>query len=364
MTTPPARKSLAAGDRIRVLVVDDSVVIRRALSLALGADPCIEVVGVAASGEIALQLVDQLNPDVVTLDVEMPGMGGLETLTQLRLRRPGLRIIMVSSLTQSGASVTIEALSRGADDYVAKSQASSSIPEAISSLGEALSPKVRQFFRLPLAAASPPATPPAAPHAPRSLCRFTEVLLIAASTGGPTALAAVIPQLPADFPLPVLVVQHMPPVFTDLLAQRLDSQSPLQVLEAKDGMPVLPGQVLIAPGDFHLTAVREGAQVLARLNQLPTENGCRPSADVLFRSAHATWGGNALVLVMTGMGQDGLLGTRPLHAQGARIAAQDEASSVVWGMPGEIVRHNLADAVLPLSAIPDWLITSARQTAR
>lgn len=364
MTSPSARKSLTAGDRIRVLVVDDSVVIRRALSLALGADPCIEVVGVAASGEIALQLVDQLNPDVVTLDVEMPGMGGLATLSQLRLRRPGLRIIMVSSLTHSGAAVTIEALSRGADDYVAKSQASTSVQAAITSLGEALSPKVRQFFCLSSSQVPLVLTAPAASQQSRSLCGPTEVLLIATSTGGPTALAAVIPQLPADFPLPVLVVQHMPPVFTDLLAQRLNSQSPLQVLEAKNGMPVVPGQVLIAPGDFHLTAFRSGTQVLAKLNQLPPENGCRPAADVLFRSAQTVWGGNAIVLVMTGMGQDGLVGARPLHAQGARVAAQDEDSSVVWGMPGEIVRHGLADAVLPLSAIPDWLVTTARQTAR
>lgn len=360
MSTLAPRRALAAGDRIRVLVVDDSVVIRRALSHALSTDPLLEVVGVASSGELALQQLDQLNPDVVTLDVEMPGIGGLETLTRLRRRRPGLRIIMVSSLTQSGAAVTIDALSRGADDYIAKSQSSTSVETALQSLAETLSPKIRQFFRLSAPAAAPAPSSPAN----RSLCRTAEVLLIATSTGGPTALATVIPQLPADFPLPVLVVQHMPPVFTDLLAQRLNSQSPLQVLEAKDGLPVVPGQVLIAPGDFHLTTSREGRQVYARLHQGPHENGCRPAADVLFRSAHATWGGNALVLVMTGMGQDGLVGTRPLHAQGARIAAQDEASSVVWGMPGEVIRHGLADAVLPLSAIPDWLVTTARQTAR
>ena len=345
---------LESGDRVRVLVVDDSVVVRRTISLALEADPQIEVIGVASSGELALQKVDQLNPDVVTLDVEMPGMNGLDTLTELRKRRPNLRVVMLSSLTQGGAEVTIEALSRGADDCASKSSGGRSIEESVAMLREQLCGKVKQFFRF--AAASPAPVAHVAQAAVVEKSRPTaavaiEAVVLGISTGGPTALAELVPALGQEFHLPLLIVQHMPPMFTKLLAQRLDAQSHLKVVEAEAGMMVEPGMVFIAPGDYHMQVHRRGAQIEIGLDQGPPENCCRPAVDVLFRSAAAVWGKHVAAVVMTGMGQDGLAGSRSLWAAGAPVVAQDEASSVVWGMPGEIVRAGLADQVLPLGAI-------------
>ena len=354
------------GDRVRVLVVDDSVVVRRAITLAIETDPQLEVVGIASSGELALQKVDQLNPDVVTLDVEMPGMNGLETLTELRKRRPTLRIVMVSNLTQGGAAVTIEALSRGADDCASKSSGGHSIEESVALLRDQLCPKLKQFFRFKTKAADTPSPTSPSPNLlspPLSRPLPTadiSAIVLGISTGGPTALAELVPALGKDLHVPLLIVQHMPPMFTRLLAERLDSKSSMSVVEAVHGMAVEPGKVYIAPGDFHMRVCRASNRVEIALDQAPQENCCRPAVDVLFRSAAEVWGKHSAAVVMTGMGKDGLAGARSLWAAGAPILAQDEDTSVVWGMPGEIVRAKLADQVLPLADISGALIALAR----
>jgi two-component system chemotaxis response regulator CheB len=355
------KRSLQPGERIRVLVVDDSVVIRRLVTHALEQDPLLEVVGSASNGAIALQRIPQLNPDVLTLDIEMPEMDGLELLRRVRREHPQLRVIMFSTLTDRGAAVTLKALTLGADDYVAKASNEGSLDRSMARLREEMVPKIRQFFHLPGqnpgASSAPRAT--ACPAMPAShgasLLRSArvrpKVVAIGVSTGGPTALAAILPQFPADFPLPVLVVQHMPPLFTRLLAERLDAASRLAVQEASQGVPAAAGKVLIAPGDYHMKVGSKGGTVHVCLDQSPPQNSCRPAVDALFASVGEVYGGAAISVILTGMGQDGLRGAQILKAQGASVLAQDEASSVVWGMPGAVVAAGLADSVLPLDQV-------------
>jgi two-component system chemotaxis response regulator CheB len=349
------KRILQPGERIRVLVVDDSVVIRRLVTHALEQDPALEVVGAAAHGGTALRRIPQLNPDVVTLDVEMPEMDGLETLRHLKRDYPHLRVIMFSTLTERGGAVTLEALSLGADDYVTKASNEGSLDRSLARLREELIPKIKQFFllsgsgarpALPSAAAAPMPAPPV-----RRLRVPPEVVAIGVSTGGPTALGAILPQLPASFPLPVLVVQHMPPLFTRVLAERLQAVSKLRVEEASQGAPVEAGKILIAPGDYHLKVSSVGGKVRAFLDQSPPLNSCRPAVDALFASVGEVYGGAAIAVILTGMGHDGLRGAEILKARGASILAQDEATSVVWGMPGAVVNAGLADRVLPLSGV-------------
>jgi two-component system, chemotaxis family, protein-glutamate methylesterase/glutaminase len=358
MATKKAR-SLQPGERIRVLVVDDSVVIRSLVRHALEEDPELEVVGVAANGSIALQRIPQLNPDVLTLDIEMPEMNGLETLRRVRQDYPQLRVIMFSTLTERGAAVTLEALTLGADDYVTKGSNEGSLDLSMAHLREEIIPKIKQFFRRP--EQNPAITPTKATELPsalrpsKSYPLFTntrpKVLGIGVSTGGPTALAAVLPQLPPGFPLPVLIVQHMPALFTRLLAERLCSSCHLPVEEASDGQSVAPGKILIAPGGFHLQVELSGAEVRVHLNQSPPQNFCRPAVDALFSSIAEVYGGAVIAMILTGMGHDGLRGSEILKAHGAAILAQDEASSVVWGMPGAVVSSGIADRVLPLDQL-------------
>ena len=353
-----SRAILRPGERIRVLVVDDSVVIRRLVTHALEEDPVIEVVGSAANGALALERIPQLNPDLMTLDIEMPVMDGLETLRRIRKEYPRMRVIMFSTLTQRGASATFEALALGADDYVTKASNAGSLDRSMESLRSDLVPKIRQFFAFKdneSAPAAAPAHPPSrmaflpprpAPigggYLPRS------VLAIGVSTGGPTALADIFAKLPHDLPVPVVIVQHMPPLFTRLLAERLHAHSALRVEEATEGAALEAGRVLVAPGDYHMRVRREGTKVVARLDQAPMENSCRPAVDVLFRSVEEVYGGSALAVILTGMGQDGLRGCERLKASRACILAQDEASSVVWGMPGAVISAGLADMAVGL----------------
>jgi len=335
------KQMLQPGERIRVLVVDDSVVIRRLVTHALEQDPALEVVGAASNGSIALQRIPQFNPDVLTLDIEMPEMDGLETLRRVRHDYPQLRVIMFSTLTERGAAVTLEALTLGADDYVAKASNEGSLDRSMMRLREELVPKIKQFFHLPgqsRAGTRPePAQTAAAPLARRGTTALQsakvrpKVVVIGVSTGGPTALGAILPELPAGFPLPVLVVQHMPPLFTRFLAERLHSTCRLPVEEASQGGPVEAGRILIAPGDFHLKVASNGGGVRVCLDQSPPQNSCRPAVDALFASAGDVYGGAAIAVILTGMGQDGLRGAEILKAQGASVLAQDEASSVVWG---------------------------------
>jgi len=360
-----SRKTIPPGARIRVLVVDDSVVIRRLVTHALSEDPTLEVIGAAANGAIALERIAQLNPDVITLDIEMPEMDGLGVLRRIRNEEARPRVVMFSTLTDRGAAMTLESLALGADDYVTKAANVGSLDRSLVSLRRELIPKIKQFFRLPgeLPMAAPFATAPkplgVAPS-PIPNARQPRVLAIGVSTGGPAALGAIMPQFPPDFPLPILIVQHMPPLFTRFLAERLQSGTELRVEEAADGAPVAAGTVWIAPGDYHMRVRNQGGETVVRLDQSPPENSCRPSVDVLFRSVAETYGGAAISTVLTGMGQDGLRGAEVLKANGAYVIAQDEASSVVWGMPGAVAGAGVANCVLPLDAVVPEILRQAR----
>lgn len=346
---------------IRLLVVDDSVVVRKAIREALESESTIEVAGTAASGRIALAKIPQLNPDVITLDIEMPGLNGLKTLAQIRKLYPKLPVIMFSTLTERGAAITLEALSLGASDYVTKPSNTGSLSAAKDQVRQELVAKIlclvpRHVHRVPI---------PVVPAAKRSSAgQPIDIVAIGVSTGGPNALAEVIPQLPKDFPVPVVVVQHMPPLFTKLLAERLASRSALLVREGQAGKALEPGHAWIAPGDHHMTVARKGTGVVLNLNQEPPENSCRPAVDVLFRSVADVYGPRVLAVVMTGMGSDGARGARHIREVGGEIVVQDEASSVVWGMPGAVVGAGVADKICPLAEISQEIVgrvTSSRR---
>ncbi|MFN8651634.1 MAG: chemotaxis response regulator protein-glutamate methylesterase [Gemmatimonadales bacterium] len=361
--------------KIRVLVVDDAVVVRKIVTDVLAADPEIEVVGTAANGRLALAKIGQLNPDLVTLDIEMPELDGLQTLVELRKTHRRLPVIMFSTLTERAASATLDALARGASDYVTKPSNVGSVGLAQERIREELIPKIKALCGvkpaappvLPAKAAAPAAksaTPARPLLVPRpALPTRIDILAIGVSTGGPNALAAVIPALPAEFPVPVVIVQHMPPVFTRFLAERLSASSPLTVKEGEDGAVVEPGTVWVAPGNYHMTLRKDGERVRLVLNQEPPENSCRPAVDPLFRSVAQLYGNRALGLILTGMGHDGLAGSEAIRAVGGSIVAQDEATSVVWGMPGAVAGAGLAEAILPLEKVATDLVLRA-QTGR
>ncbi len=349
---------------IKVLVVDDSALVRRLVTTALSGAADIEVAGVARDGLEAVRMVDEIRPDVVTLDIEMPNLDGLGALTRIRERHPRLPVIMFSTLTERGATATLDALSRGASDYVTKPSNTGQISDGIAAVRDQLVPRIRALagLRKLTPGTGRPVVRREAAATPGRVASPVGALLIGCSTGGPDALARLLPRLPGDLGVPVLVVQHMPPVFTAMLAQRLDKVSALAVREAADGEDVRPGEVLIAPGDVHLRVVRTAGRVRVALDQGPQENFCRPAVDVLFRSAVDVYGAGALASVLTGMGQDGLAGARLLADAGARILVQDEDSSVVWGMPGAVAGAGLADDALPLDQLADRLVAAVRRS--
>ncbi len=349
-------------NKIRVLVVDDAVVVRKMVSDVIASDPSLEVVGTAANGKIALSKIPQVNPDLVTLDVEMPEMNGLETLTAIRKTYPKLPVIMFSTLTQRGAETTLDALARGANDYVTKPANVGSVTEAIQSLREQLIPKIKAWcqksnFSTPSLNQSINQflKPPSAKQ-PTHFPSKVQIVAIGVSTGGPNALAVILPEIPKDFPVPIVIVQHMPPMFTKLLAERLSSQSQIDVVEAREGDILRPGLAYIAPGNYHMVLQRSGMNVTIGLNQGPPENSCRPAADVTFRSVVELYGSGTLGVILTGMGQDGLRGCEKIRAAHGQIITQDEQSSVVWGMPGFVTRAGLADTTLPLNEIASEII--------
>lgn len=353
----PAKNHTRGGRTIRVLIVDDSVVVRRVVSSVLSDDPDLEVVGTAADGRIALERLAPLDPDVVLLDVEMPNLNGLETLKALRITHPHMAVIMFSSLTERGAAVTTDALLLGANDYVAKPGGTHmKDPEAgRRTIREELIPKIKQLSlgKTRLGGIEPIGIP--ATRAAGST-RRVDVVVIASSTGGPCALAQMLPQIAVDcpvpiLPVPILIVQHMPPLFTKHLADRLAGGGRIDIREGAEGDILQPGQVRIAPGGFHMTVSGRADCGRLRLSQDPPVNACRPSADVLFRSAVEVYGSQTLAVVLTGMGNDGLLGCKCIQQAGGQILVQDELTSAVWGMPGQVARAGLADEILPLAAI-------------
>jgi len=342
---------------ISVLVVDDSAVIRRLVTDVLSADPGIRVIGTAPNGKIALDKINALNPDIITLDVEMPVLDGVSTVREIRKTHPRLPVIMFSTLTSVGADATLAALRAGASDYVTKPANTGSLTASVASVREQLLPRIHALCARNMRRTRPPAVQPAKRPRPSGRAEPVRAVVIASSTGGPEALRTVLTALPATLAVPVFVVQHMPPVFTDMLAQRINSESRLRVAEARDGEPARPGHVYVAPGDKHLEVTRFGDVVRAKLHSGPKENHCRPAADVLFRSVASVYGGAVLTVVLTGMGQDGKRGCEPLVAAGGRVIVQDEDTSVVWGMPGAIAEAGLADAVLPIGKIADAITT-------
>lgn len=331
----------------RVLVVDDAVVVRRLVARVLEEAGGCEVT-TAANGRIALAKLTRARPDIVLLDVEMPELDGLGTLRELRAIDPSLPVVMFSTLTERGASVTLEAMALGASDYVTKPSNAGSVEASMAAVRDELLPKIRALCGRRDPAPGPAPAPPVV-RRPRGGPRVpVQLVAVGASTGGPRALHELLEALPVDLPVPVLVVQHMPPVFTRLLAERLDAGCGLDVAEAQGGEQLGPGQVWIAQGSRHLvTRATEGGLALA-LDDGPPEHACRPAVDVLFRSLAATVGAGTLGVVLTGMGTDGARGAAALVAAGATVLAQDEATSVVWGMPGAVARAGLADAVVPL----------------
>ena len=341
----------AVGERgpIRVLVVDDSATIRSVLASTLAADPDLKVAGTAVNGQVALASIAAKPPDLVLLDVEMPVLDGISTLREIRRTHPKLPVLMFSSLTERGSRATLDALLAGANDYVAKpsgldaAEVAARIRDEVITKIKALVPRGGTGTRT--------VPPPAARPVPSGRREAVRAVVIAVSTGGPVALAEVLPGFVAKARVPVLIVQHMPAFFTAQLAERLSRTCGAAVREARAGEELRPGDVVLAPGGRHLEVTGADADARTRLTDDPPENSCRPSADVLFRSAVRVWGAGTLGVVLTGMGRDGLQGSRAIVAAGGEVIAQDEFTSVVWGMPGEVVRAGLASAVLPLSQI-------------
>jgi two-component system chemotaxis response regulator CheB len=343
--------------KIRVFLVDDASVVRRLVTNALNRDPDLEVVGTAADGQMALNRLAEAQPDVVLLDLEMPVMDGLATLVELRKIYARLPVIMFSRFTQRGVEATVHALTLGADDYVPKPGDMSEVSPCVEGL---LIPKIKLLGRRhpglsnaprPTATVASPAGRPESVLDLRARRPPVEIIVIGTSTGGPGALAHLMPAFPPESSVPILIVQHMPADFTARLADRLTENSRLRVREGVAGEPIAAAQAWVAPGGHHLVLRRESGKVRLAVNLDPPENSCRPSVDVLFRSAAEIYGPGVLAVVLTGMGQDGLRGCECVRAAGGQVIVQDEASSVVWSMPGAVAQASLADQVLPLEQI-------------
>jgi len=356
--------------KIRVLIVDDSAVIRKVLRDLIDSDPELEVAGTAPNGKQALEQLALLNPDIVTLDIEMPEMDGLQTVQEIRKRGLKVPIIMCSSLTAAGATHTLDALAFGANDYVTKPSSHGVNTREV--VGEELVRKIKGLASsatpLQRSAVSPPSAGAPLQERPTKQTTIIEsgappgknfgVVAIGVSTGGPNALQELLPLLPANLHVPILLVQHMPPLFTKLLAERLSAQSNVPVLEAVEGQEVKAGFVYMAPGGFHMEVKRLFGRTIIAMNEGPTENSCRPAVDVLFRSVAKVYGADSLAVMLTGMGQDGLNGCQQIKKAGGAIIAQEREGCAVWGMPGAVVDAGLATSVLSLQDIASVIMRS------
>ncbi|QRE72988.1 protein-glutamate methylesterase/protein-glutamine glutaminase [Methylobacterium aquaticum] len=385
----PSTPTPSAGQRIRVLVADDSVVVRGLVSRWLEEAGC-EIVGTASNGRIALDALDRVQPDIVLLDIEMPELDGTQALPRMLAKRPGLQVVMMSTLTQRNAEISLRCLALGAIDYLPKPEGNRGVTTQ-ASFREDLVQKIRMLGAdlrnrprarsaplperpglpgRPAAAAAPipaPAPRPAAPAAaavsvrPRPLRTSPpRCLLVGASTGGPRAVGEVLESIGAATlrRVPILIVQHMPPVFTAVFAEHLGARIGLPAAEAKHGEPVRPGIVYVAPGGRHMGLSGTAAEAVIQLTDGPPVNFCRPAVDVMFRDAAEVYGAATLSVVLTGMGSDGTKGAKALVEAGGVMLAQDEASSTVWGMPGSLVKAGYAHEILPLSAIGPALRTA------
>lgn len=361
---------------MRILVVDDSALYRTLVRNVLRDIPGVEVVGVAIDGKDALAKLDQFQPDLLTLDVQMPESNGLEVLRAMKARKSRTRAIMLSSLTSQGAQTTTDALLAGAFDFIHKPSSTDAQANR-----DALHRQLTEKLAILMASQSqlPPTTPtvrasvnasanatpstPAIPRSPENATKAERIdaVVIGTSTGGPVALREVIPKLPADLGIPVFVVQHMPPGYTHSLAQRICEASQLQVIEGAMGQEAKPNTVYIAPGGKHLQLVRTGDRVRIETNEDPPEHNCRPAVDVLFRSAATVYEGHVLAVVLTGMGRDGAEGCRAIKRRGGTVFAQHPDGCVVYGMPKAVVDEQLADRVIPLDRIAPWIVREVQK---
>jgi two-component system, chemotaxis family, protein-glutamate methylesterase/glutaminase len=357
----------SVGDPYRVMVVDDSAVIRGLLTRSIEKDPLLKVIASVGNGEQAIKALDRHDVEVIILDIEMPVMDGLTALPKLLEAKPGVQVVMASTLTRKNAEVSLRALQAGAAEYVTKPSSTSELTSADAFQRE-LTAKVKA-----LAAAGRPATKPAAaapgrsapknmpssggPFANRpielrkSSMTMPRAIAIGSSTGGPQALLEVLRDIAPSVKLPILVTQHMPATFTTLLAEHIARATGVPCAEGKDGDPVRSGQIYLAPGDFHMVLERDGTGAVIRLNQDPPENFCRPAVDPMLRSLVKIYGPSLLTIILTGMGSDGQKGATEVVQAGGTIIAQDEATSVVWGMPGAVATSGLCSAVLPVQEI-------------
>ncbi|VIO78580.1 protein-glutamate methylesterase/protein-glutamine glutaminase [Bradyrhizobium ivorense] len=366
-------------DKVRVMVVDDSVVIRGMISRWIGAEPDMEVVASLRTGLDAVNQLERINPDVAVLDIEMPDLDGISALPRLLAKKRDLVIIMASTLTRRNAEISIKALSLGASDYIPKPESTREAtaaetfrhdliqkirhlgPRARRSRPHTASPPLAPSHDRPRAAA--PGTAPATPAAPAQLARRPfgllppKVLLVGSSTGGPQALMALVAEIGSVIDrFPVLITQHMPPTFTTILAEHLARTSKRPAHEAVDGETVKAGQIYLAPGGRHMRIARHGIDAVIALDDGPPINFCKPAVDPMFTSAIDVWQGSIMSVILTGMGSDGMRGGKDIVAAGGSVIAQDEATSVVWGMPGAAANAGICAAVLPLNQIAPKLV--------
>jgi two-component system chemotaxis response regulator CheB len=356
-------------EKLRLLIVDDTALYRQMIRNVLREIPEVEVVGVAKTGSEALELIEQFDPDLITLDVQMPGMSGIEVLRELKSRKARTKAIMISSLTGTGARVTMDALLEGAFDFMLKPNSSDAEANR-KSLLESLSEKLSTFrsssihrLRRKLASRASDVilTPPVTESSEMPSTRF-EAIVIGTSTGGPVALREVIPMLPADLPIPVLIVQHMPPKYTQSLSDRLNDVSRIRVHEASDGILAEPGHAYLAPGGQQMKILPRSGSPMIRITDDPPEHGCRPTVDYLFRSAAETFNGKVLAVVLTGMGRDGVEGCRLIKRRGGYVITQHANGCTVYGMPKAVFDEGLSDRVIPLELIASAVAKTIRQS--